>query len=523
MDSLLSIPSPATAAVAVLALSLILFLWISKFLGRSKNKEAPEASGTRPLFGHLHLLGGPKPPHITLGDLAEKHGPIFTIRLGVCRALVVSNWEIARECFTTNDKAFINRPKYLVAEILGYNYAMFSFSSHLPYWRQIRKIAMLEVLSNYRLELLKHVRESEIRTSIKELHALLVGKDRGLVEMKRWFSSVTLNIVFKMVMGKRYAEEESRNQTDENERKRKALRDFFELAGAFAMADVLPFLRWLDIGGYEKAMKKTAKDLDGILQEWLDEHKKKRNSGEKAKGEHDFMDVMLSVLDDSEEIPSYEADTIVKATCLGLILGGTDTNTVTLTWALSLLLNNRDVLKKAQEELDTRVGRERRVQESDLKDLVYLQAILKETLRLYPAATLSVPHESAEDCTTGGYHVPAGTRLIVNLYKLHRDPNVWPNPYEFKPERFRTTHKHVDVRGQNFELIPFGSGRRVCPGISFALQVLQLTLANLLHSFEITTALDEPVDMTENAGLTNLKATPLEVLLTPRLPAHLYE
>lgn len=503
-------PSPtiiSTASLFVLSI-LILFLWIPKSW-RNKRHQPPEVSGGRPLFGHLHLLGGPKPTHLTLGDLADRYGPIFTIKLGVHRALVVSNWEIAKECFTTNDRAFINRPKYLAGEILGYNYAMFGFSSNLPYWRQIRKIATLEVLSNHRLELLKHVRESEVRISIKELY-----NQKTLVEMRRWFSGVTLNVVIKTVIGKRYTEEGT-------EGGREAIRRFFELGGSFAMADVFPFLRWFDVGGLEKEMKRTAKELDEMLQGWLEEHKEKKNSDKREEHEKDFMDVMLSVLEDSEEIPAYDADTIVKASCLAMILGGTDTTAVSLTWALSLLLNNPEALKKAQDELDSLVGRERQVQDSDLKNLVYLQAIVKETTRLYPSAVLSVPHESVEDCTTAGYHIPAGTRLLVNLYKIHRDPNVWLDPLEFRPERFLTTHKHCDVRGQNYEFIPFGTGRRVCPGISFALQVMQLTLASLLHSFDITTP-NEPVDMTEADGLTNLKATPLEVNLTPRLPEQLY-
>ena len=206
-----------------------------------------------------------------------------------------------------------------------------------------------------------------------------------------------------------------------------------------------------------------------------------------------------------------------------LILAGTDTTTVTMTWALALLLNNRDALTKAQTELDQHVGSQRQVTEPDLTNLVYLQAILKETMRLYPAASLGVPHEAMEDCTIRGYHIPVGTRLLVNLSKLHRDPNVWAEPNEFRPERFLTgDHKNVDVRGQNFELIPFGSGRRMCPGVSFALKIMQLTLATLLHGFQIVTPLDEPVDMRESVGLTNLKATPLNVLLTPRLPAEAY-
>ena len=205
----------------------------------------------------------------------------------------------------------------------------------------------------------------------------------------------------------------------------------------------------------------------------------------------------------------------------GLILASTDTTATTLTWALGLLLNNREAIKKAQQELDEQIGRERQVKESDTKKLVYLQAILKETLRLYPGFPL--PHESAQDCIVGGYYIPAGTRLLVNAAKLHRDPKVWSDPCEFRPERFLTTHQNFDVRGQNFEFIPFGSGRRMCPGISFALQIMQLTLATLLHGFEIKTLSDQPIDMKVADGFTNLKALPLDVLLTPRLPIQVYQ
>lgn len=158
-----------------------------------------------------------------------------------------------------------------------------------------------------------------------------------------------------------------------------------------------------------------------------------------------------------------------------LILGGNDTTVVTLTWALSLLLNNHHVLKKAQDELSIHVGNNRQVEESDIKNLIYLQAIVKETLRLYPALPLSAPREAMEDCTIDGFHILAGTRLIVNLWKMHRDPSIWANPSEFIPERFLNENANLEVKGQDFEFLPFGSGRRKCPGISFALQVLHLT------------------------------------------------
>ncbi|OWM72106.1 hypothetical protein CDL15_Pgr017989 [Punica granatum] len=338
--------------------------------------------------------------------------------------------------------------------------------------------------------------------------------------MKRWFGDITMNIMFKMIVGKRFHDD-----GEGDEEGRKALRDWVELIGRFVVSDGLPFLRWLNLGGHEKAMKKTAKELDLVVQRWLDEHKARRNLDGEAgavKSEQDFMDVLLSNLDGNAEISSYDSDTINKALCLTMILAGTDTTIVTMTWATSLLLNHKEALKKVQQELETQIGRDRQVNESDLKNLPYLHSVIKETFRFYPALPLSIPHEAIEDCNISGYCVPKGTQLILNLYKIHRDPRMWPDPSDFQPKRFLTTHKDVDVRGQNFELIPFGSGRRMCPGVSLALQVISLALTSFLHAFIVQTPGDQAVDMEEAVGLTNLKSTPLEVLISPRVPEHVY-
>ncbi|TYH71924.1 hypothetical protein ES332_D05G217700v1 [Gossypium tomentosum] len=387
--------------------------------------------------------------------MADKNGPIFTIKLGVRRALVVSNIGTIKECLTTNDKAFATRQSsesyFLGSNVLQQHHAC-------------------------RLDKLKHVRESEIKLSVQELYqhrnkSKTIGSDKVLIEMKRWFWDLTLNVILRMTIGKRIPsfgnDEESR----------------------FVVSDALPFLRWVDIGGDKRAMKKVGEDLDRFAEGWLEEHKRRKSSGQ-FKGGEDFMDVMLSNLKDEGD---HHADTINKATCL--------------------VVN----------ELDIHVGNNRLVEESDMKNLVYLQAVIKETMRLYPAAPLSLIHAATEDCRVSGYQVAAGTWLITNLYKLHGDPGIWSDPEEFRPERFMTTHKHVDVKGQNFELVPFSSGRRMCPGVSFALQVLHLTVANLLHQFDFATPLDEAVDMRQGPALTIFKATPLEVLITPRLPASVYD
>ncbi|GLT47070.1 hypothetical protein SLA2020_207900 [Shorea laevis] len=202
------------------------------------------------------------------------------------------------------------------------------------------------------------------------------------------------------------------------------------------------------------------------------------------------MDVMLSLLD-GINLSGFDADAVNRSTCLTMILGGAETTATTLTWILSLLLNHRDALRKVQEELEINVETGRLVQESDISNLVFLQAVVKETIRLYPPAPLSAPREVIEDCSIGGYHFQKGTRLIMNLWKIQTDPSVWPKPVKFRPERFLETHT-----GQDYQLIPFGGGRRGCPAESFAMQVIPSALASVLHAFDFFTPLDALVDMT---------------------------
>ncbi|XP_006366471.1 cytochrome P450 CYP82D47-like [Solanum tuberosum] len=509
--------------------SLLVFFFLRKqfFTDKSERRirTVPEAGGAWPIIGHLHFLRGSKTdqlPHRTLSRMADKYGSIFGMKLGVHQVVVVSDPKLAKECFTTNDLALAGRPKSMGSEIMGYKHAMFGLCSYGPYWRETRKIATVELLSNRRIEMLKHIREFEVKSGIKEIYNNWAAKNNlnGVVkmEMKEWFGDIVMNTMGKMLFGKgrRSNEDEGINNAH------KAIRRFFELLGAFVVADFLPYLRWLDIGGHEKAMKKVSREMDSVVEEWLAEHKTKREIIKSGEAEEDFMDVMLSICE-NRGLPEFDADTAIKATCMGVLAAGTDTTIVTSTWTLSLLLNNYESLKKAQDELDAHVGKNRWVQESDIKNLVYLQAIVKEALRLYPAAPLAVPHESMEDCTISGYDIPKGTRLLVNIWKIHHDPNIWPNPHEFKPERFLTTHKDVDVKGNHFELIPFGSGRRMCPGISLTLQVVPFVIAVLLQGFNIKRPSDEPIDMSEIFGLTVLKASPLEVLLAPRLAPVLYE
>ncbi|CAK7338693.1 unnamed protein product [Dovyalis caffra] len=259
------------------------------------------------------------------------------LRLGVNPTLVVSSWELAKELFTINDLAVTSRPPFTAAKYLGYNFATFGFAPQGPYWRETRKITTSELLSNRRLNQLKDVRIHEVETSLKELYTHW--------DEKRMAQAMT-------VAGKRYyGSAVGDDDKIKAQQWQKAVRKLFKHLGIFVVRDALPFLGWLDIGGHEKAMKRTAKEIDSILEEWLEDHKRKRLLGETDQAEQDFMDVMLSVLQ-GNELAGYDADTVNKATSLGMIAGAGDTTLVTLTWAMSLLLNNKHVLVKVREELD---------------------------------------------------------------------------------------------------------------------------------------------------------------------------
>ncbi|MBA0787382.1 hypothetical protein Gotri_027922 [Gossypium trilobum] len=499
------------------------------------------------------LLRGQRTLAHTWAVMADKYGPIFTFRLGVFPALIISNHEAVKECFTTNDRVLANRPRSNAGIYLGYDHAGFGFAPYGEYWRQVRKLAMVELLSTRRLETLKHVHISEVNAFIKDLYLFCMLNQQNpnpKLVISQKLEALTLNTIMRLMAGKRYFWDTTDGEDDEEAAHvAKVIKDFMYVSGLISPSEVVPFLGWMDsmFMGQVKSMKRVAREIDSIVGEWVEEHKLKRLKSEaKPENTPDFIDIMLSAIEE-DSMFGYSRETIIKANVMfdlvfrvDFSIGFapyncqqendisanpyycSDTTSITLTWILSNLMNNRHALKCAQEELDLKVGRDKWVQDSDIEKLVYLQAVVKETLRLYPPGPISVPHEASEDCSIGGYHVGKGTRVIVNLWKLHRDPQVWSNPDVFEPERFLTSHAYVDVLGQHFELIPFGSGRRSCPGITLALQMTHLTIASILQGFELSTPFGETVDMSEGLGITMPKATPLEVILSPRLPSAMY-
>ncbi|KAJ4826982.1 hypothetical protein Tsubulata_038903 [Turnera subulata] len=244
--------------------------------------------------------------HRTLGEKADKYGPILSLRLGIHQAVVVSDWEAVKECFSTNDRVFLARPITLAVKIMAYNHAMFAVSPYGKYWRDIRKLAMIELLSNRRLELMKHVRDTEVRIFVKELY----NKAESIGDL-------TMNIIVRMIAGKRYFGDSRKDNNEESRRCRKAFSDFFYLVGLFLVSDAVPWLGWLDlVMGTVGKMKRTAREIDSVLGSWVNEHRQKRLNGNINEEEQDLIHVMLSTMDGDQISSLHDANTIVKANCL---------------------------------------------------------------------------------------------------------------------------------------------------------------------------------------------------------------
>lgn len=377
-------------------------------------------------------------------------------------------------------------------------------------------MCLVELFSAKRLESYEYIRVEELKAILKDMCSS-AGKK---IVLKDYLSTLSLNVISRMVLGKKYTDETEESIVTPEEFK-KMLDELFLLSGVLNIGDSIPWIDFLDLQGYVKRMKALSKKLDRFLEHVLDEHNDKRNRVKDYVAK-DMVDVLLQLADDPDLEVKLERSG-VKAFTQDLIAGGTESSAVTVEWAMSEILKKTEVFTKATEELDQVIGRERWVEEKDIPNLPYIEAIVKETMRMHPVAPMLVPRMAREDIQIAGYDIAKGTRVLVNTWTIERDPKLWDKPDEFCPDRF--VGKAMDVKGQDFELLPFGSGRRMCPGYSLGLKVIQASLANLLHGFTWKLAGNvkgEELNMEEIFGLSTPKKFPLEVVVEPRLPLHVY-
>ncbi|XP_050209069.1 cytochrome P450 93A3-like [Mercurialis annua] len=496
---------------------LLSTLLVRAILSKIRTKsQLPPSPISLPIIGHLHLL---RPiPHQALHKLSQRFGPLFHLSFGSIPCLVVSSPEMAKEFLKTHELSFCNRPSTVAVRCLTYGASGFSFAPYGPYWRFMKQICMTQLLGGQTLDRFLELRRQEIDIFLK----LMLRKSYEVQEVNLGEELMTLsnNIISRMTMSKRCS-------TSENEAGdvRKLIEEVGVLTGKFNFQDYIWFCKNIDVQGFGKRIKKVQVKLDAMMESILEEHEEarmmKKNGGlmdDNDDAKKDLVDIMLDIMEDESSEMTLSRES-VKAFILEMFTTGTGTSAGVIQWAMAELINNPNIFNKARQEIDSIVGTNRLIEESDIPNLPYLQAILKETLRLHPSGPLFT-RESTQDCTiNGGYIIPAKTRLLVNVWAIGRDPNYWENPLEFNPERFMTTTttgSWIDFRGQHYHFLPFGSGRRSCPGISLALQVVETTVGCMVQCFDWKVN-NNRVDMNEAAGISLLMANPMMCVPVARL------
>ncbi|KAK7267892.1 hypothetical protein RIF29_20572 [Crotalaria pallida] len=489
-------------------LFLFLLLWLvhifkKKTKVNSMIHKLPPGPWKLPLIGNLHQLAwawAGSLPHHALRNLANKYGPLMHLQLGEVSAVVVSSPDFAKEIMKTHDLAFSQRPQLLAGKILLYGSTDIAFAPYGEYWRQMRKICTIELLSAKRVQSLSFIRDDEVAKLIQSIH-LSQGSVFNLTEA---VFSLTNAIVARAAFGKK---------SEHEDQVLSLLKKTVELVGGFDLAELFPSLKPLHlITGMKGKLEHVHTKLDKILENIIDEHQvKSRSSSESKHGngeagdeneneKESLVDVLLRVQrNGSLEIPLTLNN--IKAVILDMFAGGTDTSATAIEWAMSELMKNPRARVKVQAEIREAFRGKKTIKESDLSELRYFKSVIKETMRLHPPLPLLLPRECREPCKIGGYEIPIKTKVIVNAWALARDPNHWYDAHRFAPERFDGTN--IDFKGNDFEYIPFGAGRRMCPGVLLGLANVELPLAALLYHFDWELPNEiKPVDldMTEAFG-----------------------
>ncbi|KAL3512690.1 hypothetical protein ACH5RR_025407, partial [Cinchona calisaya] len=490
-----------------ISLALVIKL-IFKQKKDNKNLNLPPCPPTLPIIGNLHLLIG-NMPHQSLQHLAQKFGPIIFLQIGEVPTIVISSARLARKALKNLDLALASRPRIFSAKHLFYNCSDIAFSPYGAYWRNIRKICILELLSAKRVQSFSFVREEEVANLV---HCVAKSYPNA-TNLSSVLGMYANNVVCRVAFGKDFSQDGDHVRHNFQ----KLLEEYQMLLGGFSIGDFFPSMEFMHkLTGMESRLKDTFKRFDQFFDEILKEH---QNPAER-KDQKDLVDVLLEIQQNGDLETPLTTDNI-KAIILDMFAAGTDTNFITLDWAMTELIMNPKTLERARAEIRSIVKERRPISENDLPHLHYMKAVIKETFRLHPPAPVLLPRESMEDVTIDGYKIPAKTRFFINAWAIGRDPESWENPEIFEPERFMIKNSHIDFKGQDFELIPFGAGRRICPAITFSMATVELALAQLLHSFDwqLPPGIEaKDLNLTEAFGITMHKISPLMVVAKPYFP-----
>ncbi|KAJ4974560.1 hypothetical protein NE237_007734 [Protea cynaroides] len=496
-------------SILIITLAITTYVLLSKT--STKGEMLPPGPRGLPLVGYLPFL---KPNlHTYFSQLSQIYGPIFKLHLGNKLCVVVSSSSLAKEILKDHDAIFANHNPPIAALVIAYGGNDILWTPLGPDWRMLRKVLVRDMMSNTSLDACYNLRREVIQQMVREVYTK-IGTPIDIGEL---IFITLLDMIMNMLWGGSLKTEE---KTRIGVEFRKMIGELFFLLGKTNISDIFPILAPLDLQGIERKAKNFITWADTIFDSVINERLKMEAIGEKQSKDDlkskDFLEILLKFKQQEDGKAALSMKQL-KALLLDIISGGTDTTTTTLEWVFAEMMQNPNVMRKAQEELDKVVGMSNKVEESHISMLPYLNAVVKETLRLHPVIPLLVPHCPSQSCTIGQFTIPKGTNVFLNIWKIHRDPDAWEDPSEFLPERFLRDNNGYDYKGNNFNYLPFGSGRRICAGISLAERMSMYMLATLLHSFEWKLPDNAELDLSDEYGLMLKKRIPLVITPTPRL------
>ncbi|XVE58155.1 hypothetical protein DITRI_Ditri04bG0147600 [Diplodiscus trichospermus] len=474
------------------------YYWLRKRAATKTNNIIPGPRGF-PLLGSMSLMVNLA--HHKLSAAAKYFGAkrLMAFSLGETRVVITCNPDVAKEIL--NSSVFADRPVKESAYSLMFNRAI-GFSPYGVYWRTLRKIAATHLFCPKQISSTEAQRY-DIASQMVSIIACRVGE----FSVRDILKKASLNNMMSSVFGSKYQLGSSNSETEEL---RQLVEEGYELLGKLNWSDHLPWLAGLDLQKIWLRCSELVPKVNKFVSRIIEEHKLQTGSRN-----HDFVDVLLSLSG-----PDRLSDNDMIAVLWEMIFRGTDTVAVLIEWILARMVLHPEIQSRVQAELDQVVGKSRPLMESDIQSMVYLPAVVKEVLRLHPPGPLlSWARLAITDTTIDGYHVPAGTTAMVNMWAITRDPDVWVDPLKFMPERFVSKDSadvEFSVLGADLRLAPFGSGRRTCPGKTLGLATVSFWVGSLLHEFEWVQSDDDPVDLTEKLRLSCEMANPLKVKVQSR-------
>ncbi|XP_048561620.1 indole-2-monooxygenase-like isoform X1 [Triticum urartu] len=431
--------------------------WFTGKFG-AKRQRLPPSPPALPIIGHVHLIGSL--PHISLSGLAGKHGlDVMLLRLqGTVPNLVVSSSSTAEAVLRTHDHVLASRPYSVVSDTIMYRSSVIGFAPYGEYWRQARKLVTTHMLSAKKVQSFRGAAAEEVSMAMAKINQ--AAATDAAVDMSELLHTFANDMACRIVWGKFFLKDGQSKLFGE------LIKDTSRLLGGFNLEEYFPAVG--RVGVLKKAVCAKA---ERVRNRWAD--------------------LLDKVIDDHD-----------------VFFGAIDTSANALEFTLAELMKKPHLMVKLQDEVRGIVPqRQEIIYETNMNNMTYLRAVIKESLRLHPLAPLLAPHLAMADCIIDGYTVPAGTRVVVNAWAIGRDPSPWEYAEEFIPERFTDegSSMHVNFKGNDFQFLPFGARRRMCPGMNLGVANAELMLANIVCHFdwELPPGVErKDIDMTEVFGLT---------------------